>query len=75
MILHNTHSHTHTHARTHTQSMLLAIRQRHQLHQLHLNFSLKNSHIEQIHAHRHLGVIIDDEFSWRPHIIGACKTV
>ena len=21
------------------------------------------------------GVIIDDEFSWRPHIIGTCKTV
>ena len=22
-----------------------------------------------------LGIIIDDDFSWRPHIIGTCKTV
>ena len=58
-----------------TKSMLLAIRQKHQLRPLHLNLSLKGSHIEQVHEHRHLGVIIDDEFSWRPHIIGTCKTV
>ena len=29
----------------------------------------------RVHEHRHLGVIIDDEFSWRPHIIGTCKIV
>ena len=58
-----------------TKSMLLAIRQKHQLRPLHLNLSLKDSHIEQVHEHRHLGVIIDDEFSWRPHITGTCKTV
>ena len=58
-----------------TISMLLAIRQKHQLRPLHLNLSLKDSHIEQVHEHRHLGDIIHDEFSWRPHIIGTCKTV
>ena len=57
-----------------TQSMLLTTRQKHQLRPLHLNLSLKDSHIEQVDEHRHLGVIIDDEFSWRPHI-GTCKTV
>ena len=55
--------------------MLLTTRQKHQLRPLHLNLSLKDSHIEQVHEHRHLGVIIDDEFSWRSHIIGKCKTV
>ena len=57
-----------------TKSMLLTIRQKHQLRPLHLNLSRKDSHIEQIHEHRHLGVITD-EFSWRPHITGTCKTV
>ena len=57
-----------------TKSMLLTTRQKHQLRPLHLNLSLKDSHTEQVHEHRHLGVIIDDEFSWRPHIIGTCKT-
>ena len=58
-----------------TKSMLLTTRQKHQLRPLHLNRSLKDSHTEQVHEHRHHGVIIDDEFSWRPHIIGTCKTV
>ena len=58
-----------------TKSMLLATRQKYQLHPLHLNLSLNDTHIEQVHEHRHLGVIIDDEFSWRLHITGTCKTV
>ena len=53
--------------------MLLTTRQEHQLRPLHL--SLKDSHIEQVHEHRHVGVITDDEFSWRPHITGTRKTV
>ena len=43
-----------------TKSMLLTTRQKHQLRPLLLNLSLKDSHIEQVHKHRHLGVIIDD---------------
>ena len=43
-----------------TKSVLLTTRQKHQLRPLHLNLSLKDSHIEQVHEHRHLGVIIDD---------------
>ena len=42
---------------------------------LSLNLSLKDNHIEQVHEHRHLGIIIDDEFSWRPHITSTCKTI
>ena len=58
-----------------TKSMLLTTRQKHQLRPLHVNLSLKDSHFEQVNEHRHLGFIIDDKFSWRPHIIGICKTV
>ena len=58
-----------------TKNMLLTTRQEHQLRPLHLNLSLKDSYIEQVHEHRHVGVIIDDEFSWRPHITGTRKTV
>ena len=45
------------------KSMLLATRQKQQLRPL--NLSLKADHIEQVHKHRHFGVIIDDEFSGR----------
>ena len=58
-----------------TESMQLATRQRHQLRPLVLNPNLKDNHIEQVHEHRHLGIIIDDEFSRRPHITSTCKTV
>ena len=58
-----------------SKSMLLATRRKHQLRPLHLHLNLKDSHTEQVHEHRHLRVIIDDEFRWRPHIIGTCKTV
>ena len=50
-----------------TKSMLLATRQKQQLRPLNLNLSLKADHNEQVHEHRHLGVIIDDEFSWQSH--------
>ena len=58
-----------------TKSMLLATGQKHRLRPFHRNLILNDTHIEQVHEHRHLGVIIDDEFSWRTHIIGICKTV
>ena len=48
---------------TKTKSMLLATKQKHQLRPLTLNLNLKDSLIEQVHEHRHLGVILDDEFS------------
>ena len=41
---------------------------------LHFNLTLNDTLIEQTHEHRHLGVIIDDGFTWRPHITGTCKT-
>ena len=58
-----------------TKSMLLATRQKHQFRPLILNLSLKDNRIEQVHEHRHLDVIIDDEFSWRPHITSTCKKI
>ena len=58
-----------------TKSMPLATRQKHHFRPLHLNLSLKHSHIEQIHEHRHLGVVADGKFSWRPHITTPCKTI
>ena len=42
---------------------------------LHFNLTLNDTLIEQMHDHRHLGVIIDDGFTWRPHITGTYKTV
>ena len=61
--------------RAKTKSMPLATKQKQQLRPLHLNLSLKDSHTEHVYEHRHLGFITDDEFSWRPHITGTCKTV
>ena len=58
-----------------TKNMLLTTRQKHQLRPLILNLSLKDNRIEQVHEHRHLDIIIDDEFSWRPHITSTCKTI
>ena len=57
------------------EGVLLATGQKHQLLPLHLDLSLKDlslkdldlslkdSHVEQVYGHRHLGVIVDDEFS------------
>ena len=59
---------------TKTKTMLLATRQKQQLRPLNLNLSLKADHIEQVHKHRHFGVIIDDEFSGQSHVTYACKT-
>ena len=58
-----------------TESVLLATRQKQQLRPLNLNLSLKADHTEQVHEHRHLGVITDDEFSWQSHVTYVCKTV
>ena len=53
--------------------MLLATRQTYQIRPLVLNLSLKASHVEEVREHRHLGIIIDDEFSRRLHITSTCK--
>ena len=41
-----------------TKSMLLATRQKHQLRPLHLNLSLKDSHIEQVHETDTLALLL-----------------
>ena len=57
------------------KSMLLATRQKHQLRTLILKLGLKDNRIEQVHVHLHLSIVIDDKFSWRPHITSTCKTI
>ena len=47
-----------------TKSMLLATGQKHQLRPLTLSLNPKDSMIEQVHWHRHIRVIIDDELCW-----------
>ena len=57
-----------------TKSMLLTTRQKHQFLPLHLNLSLEDSHTEQVHEHRHLGVIIDELKQWIiPLFSGTCE--
>ena len=58
-----------------TKHMLLDTRQKQQFRPLNLNLSLKADHNEQVHEHRHLGVIIDDEFNWQSHVAYVCNTV
>ena len=58
-----------------TKSMLFATRQKHQRRPLPLNLNVKDSLIEQVQEHRHLVVILDDEFSWNQQIASTCKTV
>ena len=56
-----------------TRSMLFATRQTHQLRPLILNLSLKDNHIEQVHEHRHLCIIIDDELVGDPTLLAHAK--
>ena len=58
-----------------TKCMLITTRQKHQLHPPPLNLTLQSQNIEQVKTHRLLGVIIDDQMSWAPHIDAATKTV
>jgi hypothetical protein len=58
-----------------TKSMTIATRQKHQLNPLQLNLDLGGICIEQVHEHRVLGVIIDDQLNWQSHLNNVCKTV
>ena len=53
----------------------VATRQKQHLRPLNPNLNLKADHTEHVHKHRHLGVIIDDEFNWQSHITYVKKTV
>ena len=51
-----------------TKCMVITSRQKHQLRPLSLSLSIDNHPIEQVHKHKVLGVIIDDELCWANHI-------
>ena len=58
-----------------TKSMVLASGQKHQLKPLILNLTLGTNIIEQVREHRVLGITIDEELKWQPHIDNICKQV
>ena len=55
--------------------MVLTTRQKHQRSPLHLNLSKGNQDIEQVRAHRLLGVIIDEKFTFHRHVNSVIKKV
>ena len=55
--------------------MVLASRQKHQLKPLILNLTLGTNITEQVREHRVLGITIDEELKWQPHIDNICKQV
>ena len=56
-----------------TKCMVITSRQKHQIQPLTLNLSIDNNPIEQVHTHKVLGVIIDDELKWGKHIESLSK--
>jgi hypothetical protein len=58
-----------------TKSMVITSRQKHQRAPLHINLSIGSANIDQVDSHRVLGVTIDNELRWQPHINNVCKTV
>jgi hypothetical protein len=58
-----------------TKSMIITTRQKHQRQNLELKLKLNSKCIEQVHEHKVLGVIIDDEMTWSSHISHVNKTL
>ena len=56
-----------------TKSMIIAPRQKQQLHKPVLNLSLGSSNIEQVNCHKLLGVTIDTCMTWNNHIENIMK--
>ena len=51
-----------------TKCMIIATRQKLQRESLELNLFLDKKQIEQVQQHRVLGVTLDSEFKWLPHL-------
>ena len=58
-----------------TGCILITTRQKQQLHPPPLCLSLNSQPVKQVHTHRLLGVTIDDQLSWHPHVENICKTI
>jgi exonuclease III len=58
-----------------SKSMLITTRQKHQRQPLNLNITLESITIEQVSEHRLLGVIIDEELTWKSHINCIAKKI
>ena len=56
-----------------TKCMVITSRQKHQLKPLTLNLSIDSNTIEQVHTHKVLGVLIDDQLRWENHISSLSK--
>ena len=54
---------------------MIATRQKHQLSLFQPRLTLEKTYIEQVHEHRVLGVIIDAEIKWQPHLNNKFKIV
>ena len=55
--------------------MIIATRQKLQRESLELNLFLDKKQIEQVQQHRVLGVTLDSEFKWLPHLDNVLKNV
>ena len=56
-----------------TKSMILASRQKHQIDPLEVKLKLGTQDIKQVHVHKVLGVIIDDELTFKHHLNALSK--
>ena len=56
-----------------TKSMVIAIRQTHQLSPLPLKLTLEKTDIEQVHEYCALDVTIDAEIKWQSRLSTLCK--
>ena len=58
-----------------SKCIVITTRQKHQNGKLTLNLSVNNQSIEQVDQHRVLGVTLDSEFKWLPHLVNVMKLV
>ena len=58
-----------------TKSMVITTRQKHQRAPLSLNLFINNKTIEQVTEHKILGIKVDSQFKWLPHIESVCKKI
>jgi hypothetical protein len=58
-----------------TKCMVITSRQKHQTNKFALSLSIDSNKIDQVHEHRVLGVVLDEELKWQSHIDSVNKKV